>query len=302
MKQRLLTVLWIIPLVLAVVFFRHPLPIASLALLATFIASHELSVLRGCRRIPFVGIILVAAFAGVRWPTEYLAVAQLALLLPFSLGVLVSARLWKGFWADEFAPLWIAAPIASAVMLHRGDMSQLLFDWRTPILLVTLPVWAGDSAAMLIGKYFGKHPLAPSISPKKTVEGTIANVVGAVLGAIWVGSWLSVPPLVSGICGVCAGTFGQIGDLFESWLKRVAGTKDSGTLLPGHGGMLDRIDSMLFAAIPIALAITLFGISPGAAESSTASRSVLSPTRAALQPPPASRDPQSSDSAAAPRP
>ena len=119
--------------------------------------------------------------------------------------------------------------------------------------MALVPVWAGDIAAIFAGRAFGKRLLMPKVSPKKTVEGSIANLAAAVLTAWLLGRLLGLPDARSLGAGLAAGTLGQAGDLFESWLKRRAGVKDSGTLLPGHGGVLDRIDSVLFAAPAVAL-------------------------------------------------
>ena len=123
----------------------------------------------------------------------------------------------------------------------------------SPALMALVPVWAGDIAAIFAGKAFGRHPLAPKVSPKKTVEGSVANLLAAVLAAWLLGRLLGLPNVRSLGAGVAVGILGQAGDLFESWLKRRAGVKDSGTLLPGHGGVLDRIDSVLFAAPAVAV-------------------------------------------------
>ncbi len=110
--------------------------------------------------------------------------------------------------------------------------------------------WAGDSAAMYVGKAFGRHKMAPVISPGKTWEGAAASIVGSVIFAVAV-AWFWKPEaawwLVAGVAAL-ANVAGQAGDLCESALKRGAGMKDSGTMLPGHGGWLDRVDSTLFAA------------------------------------------------------
>jgi phosphatidate cytidylyltransferase len=112
--------------------------------------------------------------------------------------------------------------------------------------------WAGDTAALYIGKNFGKRKLAPTISPAKTWEGAIASVVGGVLvGAIYV--HFLIPAAALGtvlIAGIAGNIAGQIGDLVESAYKRRVGVKDSGSSLPGHGGWLDRIDSSLLA-VPV---------------------------------------------------
>ena len=146
----------------------------------------------------------------------------------------------------------MAAPLASILLLHLTAPG--VGTWcLSPALMALVPVWAGDIAAIFAGKAFGKRLLAPGISPKKTVEGSVANLLAAVLAAWILGRLLGLPDARSLGAGVAVGTLGQAGDLFESWLKRRAGVKDSGTLLPGHGGVLDRIDAVLFAAPAVAL-------------------------------------------------
>ena len=117
------------------------------------------------------------------------------------------------------------------------------------IVFLLLIVWLSDIASYYGGKYFGKKPLAPVVSPNKTVEGAIAGLTGSLAAGVIAGFWfldhimMAHCLLVAFICG----TIGQFGDLAESLLKRHAGVKDSGNILPGHGGVLDRIDSLLFA-------------------------------------------------------
>lgn len=117
--------------------------------------------------------------------------------------------------------------------------------------LTILLVWASDTGAYFSGRKFGRHLLAPQVSPKKTMEGSFGGLLFSIV--MGVGFW----QLVGGahlityiILGIIIGTSGQIGDLFESALKRSAGVKDSGSLIPGHGGILDRFDSLIFA-IPL---------------------------------------------------
>lgn len=117
-----------------------------------------------------------------------------------------------------------------------------------PILTAAIPIWAGDTAAIFAGKAFGKHKLAPSISPNKTWEGSVANLLAAVGAAAALGYFLKYPMDKMLLLGVSCGVIGQLGDLFESYLKRQAGVKDSGNLLPGHGGVFDRLDSLLMTA------------------------------------------------------
>lgn len=123
-------------------------------------------------------------------------------------------------------------------------------DGMTWIFLLVLLIFAGDTGAFYAGRSFGKHKLCPSVSPGKTVEGAVGGILANIVaGSIIKGFFLpEIPWLLSILFFIIAGATGQIGDLFESQLKRVSDIKDSGAILPGHGGILDRIDALMFAA------------------------------------------------------
>ena len=129
------------------------------------------------------------------------------------------------------------------------------------IWLIFISAWSTDTFAYFAGRTLGKHKLCPKISPKKTISGAIGGLIGGIGGAMLVFA-LCQAPLFSGVLartgfawwhflifGFVGSILGQIGDLFESFLKRKANVKDSGTMFPGHGGMLDRIDAMSFVAV-----------------------------------------------------
>jgi phosphatidate cytidylyltransferase len=120
-------------------------------------------------------------------------------------------------------------------------------------------VFAGDSMAYVFGMAWGKHKIMPSISPKKTLEGAAGGLLGSLIAALIANIFLPHIPLFA-ICamGLLAGAVGQFGDFFESLLKRVADVKDSGSLMPGHGGVLDRLDGVIFAAPFVYLTASLF--------------------------------------------
>jgi phosphatidate cytidylyltransferase len=157
------------------------------------------------------------------------------------------------------AGLWCAMPMAALVFLHQhGQHSQHGWRFATPALLAILPLWGGDTAAYFVGRKWGKRLLAPAISPKKTWEGAIANLAACIAVAVPVAIWIGYAWFVGLACGLAAGVGGQLGDLFESYVKRRAGAKDSGALLPGHGGLLDRIDSLLFTAPVVAIIVSYY--------------------------------------------
>ena len=147
--------------------------------------------------------------------------------------------------------LYIAVPLALAIRLTLTINPFFPITHYNGLLLLAIFIfiWVNDTGAYLVGSRWGKTPLAPSISPKKTVEGSIGGLILVLLSAVILRlllfpelSWLRIL-LIAAVVAI----FGTIGDLFESSLKRQAGVKDSGKLIPGHGGILDRIDSFLLA-------------------------------------------------------
>lgn len=143
------------------------------------------------------------------------------------------------------ALLLVAYPLSFAVRMHgRAPVGPTL-------LMFTLVItWVGDTAAYFVGRAIGRHALAPHLSPKKTWEGSVASLIGSLLVAAAFRRWLFAPLDVLLTMAVVGNVAGQVGDLLESAYKRSAGIKDSGTLLPGHGGVLDRIDALILA-IPV---------------------------------------------------
>jgi len=134
------------------------------------------------------------------------------------------------------------------------DLLRRLPDGLAWTILVVASVWVADSAAYFGGRTFGRHLLAPVVSPKKTWEGAVSGEIGGIAAALVVAAIAGLPLGPAAAVGTLAGTVGLIGDLSESALKRAARLKDSGTILPGHGGVLDRFDAMLFVA-PVAYAL-----------------------------------------------
>ena len=147
--------------------------------------------------------------------------------------------------ATMFAPIYIGLPLGALVAI-RADWSG---GSREALMLLLAVIVVSDSAQYYTGRAFGRRPLSPQISPKKTVEGAIGGVVFGTLAMAAGGSFVFATPIwLLAILGAAIALLGIVGDLFESLLKRSAGVKDSSNLIPGHGGVLDRIDSWLFAA------------------------------------------------------
>ncbi len=141
--------------------------------------------------------------------------------------------------ASVFGLVYPVFFISSLGILHEENRYILL------VLFVT--VWAGDTFAYFVGKGFGRHKFAPRLSPKKTWEGAAGGFLGAVICGAALSFYLGVKDAVIPV--VVAGVLMQIGDLFESFIKRQVGEKDSSHLIPGHGGVLDRIDALMFASV-----------------------------------------------------
>lgn len=204
-----------------------------------------------------VGAALTASFAaslhaGVAergGPLRWTPTPELALVL--GVGLIASAPLWtpgrplvESTANTLFGAVYVGWLLGYAIWLQgRAGGPQL-------VLFLVGITWAGESAAYLVGSSVGRHRLAPILSPRKTVEGGIAQIVVSIAAALALGAWLLPACGLLGAAGAGAllGVIGQVGDLAESAIKRSIGTKDTGDLIPGHGGMLDRIDSLLFNA------------------------------------------------------
>jgi phosphatidate cytidylyltransferase len=145
-------------------------------------------------------------------------------------------------WALSLAGmLYVALPLSYFVALRQLDNG---LRW---IAIAFLCTWACDSAAYLVGRSIGRHAFSPRISPKKTWEGAVGGVVAATLTGLLAVPLLDAPTALAAILGCAIAIVAIAGDLVESFIKRQLGIKDSGTLIPGHGGVLDRVDSLLFA-------------------------------------------------------
>lgn len=195
--------------------------------------------------------------SGLPGPQEafFLFVLGIAVLTLWTRRPLVEALPAAGISASGL--LLVAFPLSFGIRLHG-----LSAEGPRLLLFALVIIWVGDSVAYFVGRALGKHPLAPHLSPKKTWEGSVASFLGSLLVGVLFTRWLSAPlPHLVAMAGL-GNVAGQIGDLLESAYKRSAGVKDSGGLLPGHGGILDRVDALVLA-IPMVWYYWTLVYSPG---------------------------------------
>jgi len=252
--KRVLTAAALVPLVLAVVLWAPPPLFIVLIVLVALMALREFYDLaqgQGWQLYRWLG--LVAAAVVVLWvelppSAEFPATAMAALI------ACVAAVLLRALSRPERMPNSIGDAGATLLGvlylgLFMGATGAIRIVWGSAwLIFLLLVVWLGDTAALYAGKAWGRHAMAPRVSPKKTWEGAAASLVAAFLVGAGFGHWLAANPLGYGVLAVVLNVAAQVGDLVESLFKRGAQVKDSGGLLPGHGGVLDRIDAMLFAA------------------------------------------------------
>jgi phosphatidate cytidylyltransferase len=253
MRARVTTALVGVPLLVLLIALGQPWHFSLLVLGVTFIALQEYY------RIVFpvgpkeriLGLVLGFSVAGGMImpqrvdPAFVLATSLLATFIVYLLaGGKLNTRfehlawtllgiLYIGFFVPHFALLY---------SLEKGK------HW---VFLILFVIMSGDTAAYIVGRWCGKRKLASEISPNKTVEGAWASVGGSLIAGLLLGNHLMSGLRITEVAFVTLvlNLLGQTGDLFESWIKRVFSVKDSGVLLPGHGGILDRIDSLIFPAV-----------------------------------------------------
>ncbi len=212
-------------------------------------------------------VVCAAQAAALRRPESLLSELLAAFLL-FML-VLALARTpdlkqyLQGVSVTLFGVLYVAFTLSWLVPLRFGTHSPAWAAGRELMLLLFFVIWAGDICAFFGGMAFGRTPLSPRISPKKTVEGAVTGFAGSLLAAWGLQRWFWQTADLKNVILIAGGVAlaGQLGDLVESAMKRGAEVKDSGTLLPGHGGLLDRIDSLLFGAPTLWIMLVVMNLS-----------------------------------------
>ena len=260
LKQRIFTAAFALVVVIGILL-AGKLPWQVFVWLGSLLGMQEFIHLLGVRwnRLPaWWGYVVVTV---VQWIPTWNRVISLELLSSVSL--LLPVLLKNRFTLEKSAAVLLGSLY---IAFGGGALSQIraLPDGRAWVLLFLVSIWMTDTAAFFIGSRVKGPKLWPAISPGKTISGSLGGLVGGVVGAVLIGAILLARDASLGrfvLVGLVISLAGQLGDLVESAYKRSAGVKDSGNLLPGHGGVLDRIDSILFAA-PFAYFLIAFG-APG---------------------------------------
>lgn len=235
----------------ALIWWLSPAALAVVAVVVAAVAFSEYAhiVTALGSRLPYWPSLAATLVACVMIPFPWATIESVlgVTLLAVAFTVLAGDRTGPQLVSDAalgvLAPVYIGIPLGSLVAVHA-------MGGREAVLLLIATIAVSDTAQFYTGRAFGRTPLAPTHSPKKTREGAAGGFVVAPVFLAAAGSvWMPTVPLVSlVVLGLVLVAAGIAGDLFESMLKRAAQLKDSGTLIPGHGGVLDRIDALLFAA------------------------------------------------------
>lgn len=249
--KRLLTAIALIAVAIYLIFLAPYLVFMAAALCMGFLCYWEFSGLVLAHGIAKPGIFGILTGLVILFQPEY-TLAGVMLLIVIALIIALRQQNLRNILPQTtsafFGAFYAFAPWRFATDLRFESVHLLFFALALN--------WIGDSAAYYVGRRFGRHSLAPVVSPKKSWEGAVASVAASLIfGLFYLGKFMpQVSPWEIAAMAIIGNIAGQFGDLAESAIKRGAGVKDSGTMLPGHGGMLDRVDSSLFA-LPVVYGI-----------------------------------------------
>jgi len=257
LKKRVISALCGIPLLIIAIWFDKPLPWFTL-----FVAIWGVLAVFEFYRMVSASKVPPLTYFGLIWTLLFILSPHFdyAFLIPLLLtSAVVLSLIWlilrpqkEGAfigWAWTIAGILYVGWLLSLLVALRLDAGR---DW---VFFALFTTFGSDISAFFVGRVLGKHRLASRISPKKTWEGAIAGVLGAIIVSLVLASLLSLPLSYgqAALLGLLVSVFGQFGDLAESLFKRNMGVKESGKLMPGHGGLLDRMDSVVFAGIVVYL-------------------------------------------------
>lgn len=254
LKYRIITAFILIPITLLVLFYLPQLPFILLMSFITLGAAWEWASLMGLKtkksRLAYLAIVILALYAACYVPIEILFAGAFLWWLLATLLIILYPRgnhIWgRGYWVRGTMGLLVLVPCWAAVNFIRHDEGGDI-----KLLFLFILIWGADSAAYFVGRKWGKRKLAPHVSPGKSTEGVLGAFIFTILFVLIAFLSFGIPRelwLWGLLLSLATVLFSIIGDLFESMLKREVGVKDSGRLLPGHGGLLDRIDSLTAAA------------------------------------------------------
>jgi phosphatidate cytidylyltransferase len=259
--RRIYTILVLAPLLYAVIRYLPPLAFSGIVALAGALALFEFyrlcfndrshTWLIGIGLTGFTGLII-----GTHWPGIIVPTLLATLVCVTSVPLLSRSPLEQSL---RDGAMTLFGVLYLGLTLGTLAMTRLLPQGEWLIFFLLLVTWASDTGAYYVGTLYGRHRLAPTISPKKTVEGLVGGLIAAIIAG-YIARWWFLPELSGLDCLILATLLtiaGLWGDLAESAMKRTVGMKDSGGILPGHGGMLDRLDSLLFATPVFYYYITL---------------------------------------------
>lgn len=263
MLSRVITALIGLAIVIPTLLYGEALGVEILCAVAVLIAADEYARMAAPEHklaIPALMVSMGAVYAAILWaPAWATAVLAAATLSTFLFGLLLVSETAAG---EKMATRLAAGLLYVPVLVSFIPQVRRLDEGLTWIFLILVVTWLGDTGAYFAGRALGKTKLFERVSPKKTWEGAIGGAVAAVIGACVVKS-IGLPelPWVHAIVlGLLLDVSGVLGDLTESLLKRSFGVKDSGWIMPGHGGVLDRIDSVIFSAPVAWIYVTAFGL------------------------------------------
>lgn len=255
LKKRVITALWAIPLVIAVVWFDRPLPwftmfLAIWGVLAVFEFYRLVGVTSTASLTTFGTVWTLLFISSPHFDGTAVLPSLLTSSIVFSMILLIFRPRKEGAFTQW---VWTLAGILYIGWLLSYLVALRLEAGREWVFLALFSTFGTDTAAFFVGRAIGRHRLAPRISPAKTWEGAIAGVFGAIAATLAVVALFDMPLGYgeAAALAIVVSVFAQLGGLVVSLLKRNTGVKDSGTLIPGHGGVLDRTDSVLFATVVV---------------------------------------------------